>query len=801
MLRRRHAVPDRHRRALRQHRPAAAAQGLTPRELRRREGGAVPRRPRTRCCISPDRFIRTTDPGPLPVRAGDGPPGATPTATSTSARTRAGTAPTRASRAPSDLHRDGDRACSAPTTPTSTLQWLTRAQLVLPPLGLPGPAAAPTTRSTPTSSQPEYRRNEMLGFIRQGLEDFSISRAGATVGHPVPDRRERRDRAARGRLVGPRGGHDLRLVRRADQLHHRAPASPTTWTRSHRWWPADLHVIGKDIARFHTIYWPAMLWSAGLEAPRHVWVHGWLLVAGRADEQEPRQLPRPARVVAAFGADGARYVTLREVAFDRTPTCRGTRSCAATTRTSPTTSATSSTARCRWSTATSTGSGPRRGRRGESPLGAGWAGHASPRTGERSTAACSTTRSAELWEFVGGANRTVDAEQPWTLDKAGQGGRRGRGRAARPRPRRPRRGVPAHRPRRRAVHARRPRRGSSSSWATTTRTPPTATAARTSCELLAWGAPPARPGRVIDTAGAAVPAGRDGGRRARRRPERRCASSTRTGTSTRTGSTTTSSSSSARRGWPASSGSSSRAGTCARRRARWSSSPLAVARRRGRRPPARRRRGRRGRLGSGSRPGRATTGCVAIGETGLDSDRLFSPWPDQLDNLRRNLALALETGKPAILHCRSKAGRARRPGRARRGAACRGVRRRGAPRGVRRAPARRDPLFSRPGRLRARRSLAMGLAVSFSGLVFRRGEEASAEAVTRRPGRPAARRDRRAVPHAAGRAARPQRAVRGRDHRALGRRTARGGGGRAGRRRWSPPTTRPSTGTAAPQIP
>jgi len=45
-------------------------------------------------------------------------------------------------------------------------------------------------------------------------------------------------------------------------------------------WPADLHVIGKDIARFHSIYWPAMLWSAGLEAPRRVWVHGWLLAQG-----------------------------------------------------------------------------------------------------------------------------------------------------------------------------------------------------------------------------------------------------------------------------------------------------------------------------------------------------------------------------------------------------------------------------------------------------------------------------------------------------------------------------------------
>ena len=85
-----------------------------------------------------------------------------------------------------------------------------------------------------------------------------------------------------------------------------------------RWWPADLHVIGKDIARFHTIYWPAMLWSAGLEAPRRVWVHGWLLAAGGDRMSKSRgNFLDPDDFVAAFGADGARYVALREVAFDR----------------------------------------------------------------------------------------------------------------------------------------------------------------------------------------------------------------------------------------------------------------------------------------------------------------------------------------------------------------------------------------------------------------------------------------------------------------------------------------------------
>lgn len=120
---------------------------------------------------------------------------------------------------------------------------------------------------------------------------------------------------------------------------------------------------------------------------------------------------------------------------------------------------------------------------------------------------------------------------------------------------------------------------------------------------------------------------------------------------------------------------------------------------------------------------------VAIGETGLDSDRLFSPWEAQLDNLRVNLALALATGKPAILHCRSRVGE-----RDAQDALVRELR----AAGFDGAPARaafgdRPPAvihsFSGPADYAAE-VVAMGLAVSFSGLVFRRGEEASAEAVT-----------------------------------------------------------------------
>lgn len=118
---------------------------------------------------------------------------------------------------------------------------------------------------------------------------------------------------------------------------------------------------------------------------------------------------------------------------------------------------------------------------------------------------------------------------------------------------------------------------------------------------------------------------------------------------------------------------------------------------------------------------------VAIGETGLDSDRMFSPWDAQLENLRRNLSLALATGKPAILHCRSRAGE-----RDAQDALLAELRAAGFD-----GPAGRAAFGDRPSAVvhsfsgpvdYAREVLAMGLAVSFSGLVFRRGEEASAEA-------------------------------------------------------------------------
>ena len=164
-------------------------------------------------------------------------------------------------------------------------------------------------------------------------------------------------------------------------------------------------MIGKDILRFHTLFWPAMLWSAGLELPRRVWVHGWLLAAGGERMSKSRgNFLDPNDFVAAFGTDGARYVALREVPFDRD-------------------------AEVSWdgfvrrynadlandfgNLVNRTVSMANRYLGGERPApqpdpaappAAALGSDASSASGPRSTSACSTRRSAAIWEFVGVAN-------------------------------------------------------------------------------------------------------------------------------------------------------------------------------------------------------------------------------------------------------------------------------------------------------------------------------------------------------------------------------------------------------------
>ena len=346
----------------------------------------------------------------------------------------------------------------------------------------------------------------MLGFIRAGPRGLLDQPGGRRLGHPVPDRRERRDGPARGRLVGPGGRHDLRLVRRADQLHHgrrlpRRPGGvralvagrPPRHRQGHRPLPHDL-LAGDAVER------RARGAAEGL-GPRLA-----ARCRRRADEQEPRQLPRPGR---RRGRVRGRRRPLRHAARGRrstaTPRCRGTRSSGATTPTSRTTSATSSTGPSRWPTATSTASGRRLADAG--PLPSAWPSELDGLTRGRRAAASSTRRWRELWEFVGAANRLVDAEKPWELAKAAKAGDAEAGGAAARRPRRPRRGLPAGRGSRPRRSCRRPRRACSRSSATRIRTRADGNGGPPLLDELRWGAHAGEPGR-LGAAGAAVPAPR-----------------------------------------------------------------------------------------------------------------------------------------------------------------------------------------------------------------------------------------------------------------------------------------------------
>jgi methionyl-tRNA synthetase len=84
-----------------------------------------------------------------------------------------------------------------------------------------------------------------------------------------------------------------------------------------RWWPADVHVIGKNITRFHCLYWPAMLMSAGLPLPRKVFAHGFMLMKGEKMSKTRGNVLDPDQALATFGVDGVRYLVLREIPFDR----------------------------------------------------------------------------------------------------------------------------------------------------------------------------------------------------------------------------------------------------------------------------------------------------------------------------------------------------------------------------------------------------------------------------------------------------------------------------------------------------
>jgi methionyl-tRNA synthetase len=365
--------------------------------------------------ISPDRFIRTTDPDHV-LAAQEMARRAYANGDIYLGTYEGWYCPNEGFRSASDV-QESARGTICPNHPEVPLQWLTERNWFFR-LSAYQERLERHFEEHPDFVQPDYRRNEMLGFIRHGLEDFSISRAGSGWGIPFPIA-ENGETAQREDGSWDQEAGTIYVWYDALINYITGAGFPAEMASFEKWWPADLHVIGKDIARFHTIFWPAMLWSAGLEAPRHVWVHGWLLTGGGERMSKSRgNVLDPNSAVAALGSDGTRYVTLREVAFDRDTEV----------------SWDSFVRRYNADLANDFGnlvnrtvSMVNRYLGGERPppnlatLDAVW------------TQRLAAYRTAfdryllhealgELWEVVGAANRLVDAEKPWELAKSAKAG-------------------------------------------------------------------------------------------------------------------------------------------------------------------------------------------------------------------------------------------------------------------------------------------------------------------------------------------------------------------------------------------
>ena len=146
---------------------------------------------------------------------------------------------------------------------------------------------------------PESARNEVVAFVKQGLQDLSITRSTFAWGIPVPWDES----------------HVLYVWIDALLNYLTAAGYGTDPDRFARLWPADVHLVGKDILRFHAVIWPAMLIAAEVEVPRQVFAHGWLLVGGEKMSKSKLTAIRPSEIVDHFGSDAFRYYFLRSVQF------------------------------------------------------------------------------------------------------------------------------------------------------------------------------------------------------------------------------------------------------------------------------------------------------------------------------------------------------------------------------------------------------------------------------------------------------------------------------------------------------
>jgi methionyl-tRNA synthetase len=157
--------------------------------------------------------------------------------------------------------------------------------------------------ANPDFIRPEARRNEVISFVRSGLRDLSISRSTFTWGIPVPD--------------DPKHVIYVWLDALANYITAIGYGSshPGAQEAFKKFWPADVQMIGKEIVRFHCVYWPAFLMAAGLEVPKTIVAHGWLLFEESKMSKSRGNIVRTETILDVLGADALRYFLLREVVF------------------------------------------------------------------------------------------------------------------------------------------------------------------------------------------------------------------------------------------------------------------------------------------------------------------------------------------------------------------------------------------------------------------------------------------------------------------------------------------------------
>jgi len=153
--------------------------------------------------------------------------------------------------------------------------------------------------ANPEAVLPASKRNEALGIIKGGLEDISITRTSTRWGVEVPWDT----------------GHVFYVWYDALVNYITAIGYGDDEARFGTWWPSVHHVLGKDIIRFHCVWWPAMCMAAGIDPPAHLWVHGWLLASGEKMSKSRTNQIAPREVTDQFGVDAVRYFLLRDTTF------------------------------------------------------------------------------------------------------------------------------------------------------------------------------------------------------------------------------------------------------------------------------------------------------------------------------------------------------------------------------------------------------------------------------------------------------------------------------------------------------